>query len=159
MDARSNSGAARILCVESDLALLESRCAVLKCSGQDAHSASPHLAEILLRSQRFDLIVISKLSDFVLHRIINLSDGADVLVLDVSTSNCFMFHQAGSDRGRHAGHELRLQAPVVPIPLVRIVSLVLSCHSTWPPPRHVSAPSKAGIPDAKSNGLRSTYLA
>jgi hypothetical protein len=86
MDARTNFGTAKILCVEPDLALLESRCAVVKYSGHDAQSASPHLAEILLRSQKFDLIVISKLSDFVMHRIVNLSDGADLLVLDGLTS-------------------------------------------------------------------------
>ena len=39
----------------------------------------------MLRSQKFDLIVISRLSDFDLHRIINLADGADVLVLEELT--------------------------------------------------------------------------
>jgi hypothetical protein len=73
---------AKILCVESDPLLLESRCAVLKHSGYDAASASPQVAEILLRSQKFDLIVISTVSDYDLHRIINFSDGAEVLVLD-----------------------------------------------------------------------------
>jgi hypothetical protein len=85
MDARSNSGAARILCVESDVAVRESRCAVLKSSGYDVASASPHLAEIVLRSQKFDLIVLSWLRDSDLHRIINVSDGAEVLVLDCLT--------------------------------------------------------------------------
>jgi CheY-like chemotaxis protein len=85
MDARSNSGAARILCVESDVAVRESRCAILKYSGYDAASASPHLAEIVLRSQKFDLIVLSWLRDPDLHRIINVSDGAEVLVLDCLT--------------------------------------------------------------------------
>jgi hypothetical protein len=75
-------GAARILCVELDLFVLESRCAVLKYSGYDAASASPQVAEILLRSQKFDLIVLSSLRDSDLHRVINLSDGAEVLVLD-----------------------------------------------------------------------------
>jgi hypothetical protein len=72
----------KILCVEPDLSVLESRCAVLKESGFDAASASPHLAEIVLRSQKFDLLVISSLSDHDLQRIIDLSDGAEVLVLD-----------------------------------------------------------------------------
>jgi hypothetical protein len=85
MDARSNFGAAKILCVELDVAVLESRCAVLKVSGYDSTSASPQLAEILLRSQKFDLIVVSTLSDYDLHRIINFSDGADVLVLEELT--------------------------------------------------------------------------
>ena len=82
MATRSNSGANKILCVELDFTVLESRCAVLKYSGYDATPASPRVAEIALRSQRFDLIVVSTLSDSALHRIINLADGADVLVLD-----------------------------------------------------------------------------
>jgi hypothetical protein len=82
MTARSNFGAAKILCVERDVAVLDSRCAILKCSGYDAASASPQVAEIALRRQRFDLIILSSLSDSDLHRIINLADGADVLVLD-----------------------------------------------------------------------------
>jgi hypothetical protein len=86
MDARSNLGAARILCVEFDVGLLKSRCHVLKHSGYDAASASPQIAEIVLRSRKFDLTVLSRLSDSDLHRIINFADGADVLVLDGSTS-------------------------------------------------------------------------
>jgi hypothetical protein len=76
------AGMAKILCVELDMAVVESRCAVLRYSGYDAASASPQLAEILLRSRKFDLLVISSLSDSVLQRIVNLSDGAEVLVLD-----------------------------------------------------------------------------
>jgi DNA-binding response OmpR family regulator len=76
---------AKILCVESDSAVRESRCAVLKTSGYDAASASPQLAEILLRSRKFDLIVLSWLSDYDLRRIINLADGAEVLVLEELT--------------------------------------------------------------------------
>jgi hypothetical protein len=82
MNATSNFGAVKILCVELDVALLESHCAVLKCSGYDAASASPKLAKILLLSQKFDLIVLSILSEFDLHGIMNLADGADVLVLE-----------------------------------------------------------------------------
>jgi hypothetical protein len=76
---------AKILCVEHNVAVLESRCAVLKYSGYDAASASPQLAESLLRTQKFDLIVISSISDSDLQRVVNLSDGADVLVLDEVT--------------------------------------------------------------------------
>jgi hypothetical protein len=72
----------KILCVELDVGLLKSRCAVLKNAGYDSASASPHLAELMLRCQKFDLIVLSKLSDSDLHRIINFADGADLLVLD-----------------------------------------------------------------------------
>jgi hypothetical protein len=86
MEARSSFEAAKILCVELDFPLLESRCTVLKHSGYDAASASPQFAEIVLRRQRFDLIVVSSLSDYDLHRIVNLSDGADILVLDGLTA-------------------------------------------------------------------------
>ncbi len=51
--------AVKILCVEHDEAVLESRCAVLKASGYDAASASPRLAEVVLTSQKFDLLVLS----------------------------------------------------------------------------------------------------
>jgi hypothetical protein len=44
--------------------------------------ASPQLAEIVLRYRKLDLIVISNVSEFDLHRILNFSDGAGVLVLD-----------------------------------------------------------------------------
>jgi hypothetical protein len=79
-------GAAKILCVEPYLAVLESRCAILKYSGYDAVSASPQLAEIVLRSQNFDLMVLSNLSNSDLHKIINLADGANVVVLYEITS-------------------------------------------------------------------------
>lgn len=82
---QSNFEAAKILCVEPDVVLLESRCAVLKYSGYEAASASAQVAEIVLRSRKFDLIVLSSLNDSDLNRIINLADGADVLVLDQLT--------------------------------------------------------------------------
>jgi hypothetical protein len=85
LDVRSNFGAAKILCVEPDLGVLESRCAVLKTSGYDSTSALPHMAEIALRRQKIDLIVLSGLSDSDLHRIVNFSDGADVLILEELT--------------------------------------------------------------------------
>jgi CheY-like chemotaxis protein len=82
MDARS---VAKILCVESDPVVCQSRCAVLKYSGYDTASGSPQLAEILLRIQKFDLIVLSWLSDYDLHRIVDLSDGAELLVFEEIT--------------------------------------------------------------------------
>jgi hypothetical protein len=86
MNATSKSGAGKILCVEADVGLLKSRCRVLEYSGYDAASASPEVAEIVLRSRKFDLIVRSRLSDSDLNRIINFADGADVMVLDGFTS-------------------------------------------------------------------------
>jgi hypothetical protein len=78
MDTSSNFRSAKILCVEFNLAVRESRCAVLKHSGYDALSAAPHLAESVLRSQKFDLVVLSMLCDLDSH----LIDGLDILVLD-----------------------------------------------------------------------------
>jgi len=76
----------KILCVEQDVSVRKSRCTVLKYSGYDAVSASLQVAEIMLRCQKFDLIVLSKLPDYDLNRIINFADGADLLVLDGFTT-------------------------------------------------------------------------
>jgi DNA-binding response OmpR family regulator len=105
MDSRSNFGAARILCVEFDVGLLESRCAVLKHSGYDAASASPKVAEIMLRSRKFDLIVISRLSDFDLHRVVNLADSADVLVLEALTRPSKLLSLLAKRLDQHAAND------------------------------------------------------
>jgi hypothetical protein len=54
---------ARLLCVGKDLALLRTRCAVLSQSGYDAQSASVPEAQILLRTEEFDLIMVSAFLD------------------------------------------------------------------------------------------------
>jgi CheY-like chemotaxis protein len=72
----------KILCVEENSALLESRCAILEHSGYDVASTPPRGAAILLQSRKFDLLILSSLSDSDLHRLVNVSDGAKVLVLD-----------------------------------------------------------------------------
>jgi hypothetical protein len=105
VNSRSNFGAAKILCVELDVAVLESRCAVLKYSGYDAASATPQVAEIALRSQKFDLIVISRLRGPDLHRIINLADGANVLVLDDFTMPSELLSSAANYVGHPAAHQ------------------------------------------------------
>jgi hypothetical protein len=73
---------AKILCVEWNESVLESRCAVLKVAGHVTTAASPGLAESVLRGEKFDLIVISGVSDFELQTIVNFADGANVLVLE-----------------------------------------------------------------------------
>jgi DNA-binding response OmpR family regulator len=75
----------KIFCVEQDVSVRKSRCAILKYSGYDAASASPQVAEILLRSQKFDLIILSEPAGFDLNRVVTLSEGADVLVLEALT--------------------------------------------------------------------------
>jgi hypothetical protein len=101
MEARSSFEAAKILCVEPNFSLLECRCAVLNHSGYDTASAPPHVADIMLRRQRFDLIVISSLSDYDLHRIVNLSDGADILVLDGLTAPSELLSLVAQRLNRH----------------------------------------------------------
>ena len=76
----------KVLCIERDESVRESRCAVLKYSGYDAASASPEVAEIVLRSRKFDLIVLSGLSDYDVNSIVGLADGAEVLVLEGLTT-------------------------------------------------------------------------
>ena len=51
--------APRILCIEPDPSVLDSRCGILKHHGYDALAASLQLAEVLLASQRIDLIILS----------------------------------------------------------------------------------------------------
>jgi DNA-binding response OmpR family regulator len=70
-----------ILCVESDDSLRASRCAVLESVGYHSVSASSKVATTLLSGQKFDLVVLSGLNDFDLQRIVNLADGAHILVL------------------------------------------------------------------------------
>jgi hypothetical protein len=94
-------GPAKILCVELDVFVLESRCAVLKYSGYDAASTSPQLAEIVLRSRKFDMLVISSLNDTDLLRIVNLSDGAEVLVLDGLTMPSKLLSLVAQRLNRH----------------------------------------------------------
>ncbi len=88
---------AKILCVESDAALLESRCEVLKVSGYDTDAASPQAAAILLRNQSFDLVIVSNLSDRDLHSVLRLTDNTQVMVLHgVTKPSTLLFSVAQS---------------------------------------------------------------
>jgi DNA-binding response OmpR family regulator len=53
----------RLLCVGKDIALLRTRCAVLRQSGYDAQSATVPEAELLLLTEKFDLIIVSAFLD------------------------------------------------------------------------------------------------
>jgi hypothetical protein len=75
------NAAPTILCVDPDLPILETRCAVLRTSGYDAIGAPPQLAEIVLSGRKFDLVILSNLSDYQRDQITNLADGAQLLVL------------------------------------------------------------------------------
>jgi DNA-binding response OmpR family regulator len=60
MDSRPMSTIGpRILCIEKDLALLETRCTVLNRAGYKVRPADLEEAEILLHSQAFDLLILS----------------------------------------------------------------------------------------------------
>jgi DNA-binding NtrC family response regulator len=50
---------ARVLCVGNGMDHLRTRCAVLGSAGYIAKSAEPEEAQTLLRSEEFDLVVVS----------------------------------------------------------------------------------------------------
>ena len=50
---------ARVLCTGNDPEVLQSRCAVLRPAGYEAQAATPPEVEIFLRTEEFDLIVVS----------------------------------------------------------------------------------------------------
>ncbi len=81
-----NVGAARILCVDPDLPLLETRCALLEHSGYDVGIAPPQSAETVLGEQRFDLLILRSLDESVCQRLAALSQGAEVLILEGYTN-------------------------------------------------------------------------
>jgi DNA-binding response OmpR family regulator len=73
---------ARLLCVGRELNLLEIRCAVLACSGYESQSATVSEAEILLRSDQFDLVIVSAwLSEWDRARILEAVGRTPTLVL------------------------------------------------------------------------------
>ena len=49
----------QILCIEDDPAVRDTRCCVLRESGYNARAATSLQAEFLLRSQTFDLVILS----------------------------------------------------------------------------------------------------
>jgi DNA-binding response OmpR family regulator len=72
----------RILCVEADPLVLETRCSVLKHSGYDTSAASIQVAESLLARQTFDLIVVSsRLRDEDKRRIFEAARGTRMMML------------------------------------------------------------------------------
>jgi DNA-binding response OmpR family regulator len=72
----------RLLCVGKDLALLRTRCAVLSQSGYDAQSATVPEAELLLLTEKFDLIIVSAfLDEWEKGRILSAAGKMPTLVL------------------------------------------------------------------------------
>ena len=73
---------ARLLCVGKDPGLLQSRCAILSHSGYDAVSATVPEAEALLRTEVFNLVVVSAfLDEWEKGRILSAAGKTSTLVL------------------------------------------------------------------------------
>jgi hypothetical protein len=74
---------ARLLCVGKEVNLLQIRCAVLKSDGYDAESTTLAEAEILLRTEQFDLVIVSAfLSQEEKSRVMSAAESTPILVLD-----------------------------------------------------------------------------
>src|SRR5216684_8760998 len=74
---------ARILCVGNDSDLLLTRCAVLSKAGYESRSATVSEAEILLRMERYDLVIVSAfLSLHERHRTVSAVGDGPILVLN-----------------------------------------------------------------------------
>jgi hypothetical protein len=74
---------ARLLCVGKELDHLRSRCAVLESAGYDAKSAPVAEAEVLLRTEKFDLIIVSvHVSQDELSRVTSAAGETPILVLE-----------------------------------------------------------------------------
>jgi DNA-binding response OmpR family regulator len=72
---------ARLLCVGRERYLLETRCAVLAQSGYDARSATLFEAEDLLRTEKYDLVIVSALlSDEEKTRILTVVAGSSPIL-------------------------------------------------------------------------------
>jgi DNA-binding response OmpR family regulator len=73
---------ARLLCVGEEPELLQTRCVVLSQSGHNAQSATLEEAEILLKTSKFDLVIVSAwLSEWERGRILAAAGKTPVLVL------------------------------------------------------------------------------
>jgi DNA-binding response OmpR family regulator len=74
----------RILCIEKDLALVETRCSILEQAGYDASPIALAEAEILLHSQAFDLIILSATLNHEEKRRIIAAAGSKIKILALS---------------------------------------------------------------------------
>jgi hypothetical protein len=73
---------ARLLCAGKDLGLLQTRCAVLERSGYRAQSAVLPEVETLLRTEQFDLVIVSAwLSEWEKGKILATAGKTPALVL------------------------------------------------------------------------------
>jgi hypothetical protein len=78
-----HSRRARLLCVGNERDHLQSRCDVLNFSGYDAKSATVREAEILLRTEKFALVIVSAfLSQAERERVVSAAGETPTLVLE-----------------------------------------------------------------------------
>jgi DNA-binding response OmpR family regulator len=76
----------RLICVGKDLDLLKTRCAVLAQSGYETRSANLSEAQALIRTEVFDLVIVSAwLSEWERKPILAAAAGTPVLVLTQAT--------------------------------------------------------------------------
>jgi hypothetical protein len=86
------SATARLLCVGKES--LELRCAVLTSAGYEAKSATIAEAEVLLRTEKFDLIIVSvHLSQEEMSRVASAAGKTPTLVLDGVTFSLELLDQ------------------------------------------------------------------
>jgi hypothetical protein len=90
-----------ILCVNHHGPLLASRCRILESAGYKSNKATPRTSQALLISQKFDLVVSSNATELEITRIANVSDGAQLLVLDefISSSEMLNTSRNGYESG------------------------------------------------------------
>jgi DNA-binding response OmpR family regulator len=75
--------APRILCVEPDPRLLDTRCTILMHKGYNVYPASLPLAEVLLASQTIDLIILSsRLGGEERRQIAIVAGNTEIMVLE-----------------------------------------------------------------------------
>jgi hypothetical protein len=72
----------RLLCTGNEAGLLQSRCAVLRHAGYDAQAATLSETEILLRAEKYELVIISaNLSEWEVGRILSAAGKTPTYVL------------------------------------------------------------------------------
>ncbi len=86
----------KILCIGTDLRLLQTRCAILARSGYDAEAANLQEAGILLRTAKYDFIIISAgLSDVAMGRLIAAAGTTPTYVLTELTFAAQLLDEVG----------------------------------------------------------------
>jgi DNA-binding response OmpR family regulator len=92
----------RILCIERDLSVLDSRCGVLKHNGYDAYAASLKISELVLAGQSFDLVILSAgLTDPEKLQVAQAAGSTKTMVLDGLTMPSTLLTEVAARLPRH----------------------------------------------------------